>query len=437
MRIRTRFFLAFLVTGLSVVLITALLAAAGFSRGLDQYLGQRRVDRLEVLVEQFGAYYEMHRRWPAQFERVPGIRSGHFKGRGLVLLDRQRKPVIGEPERNRRYLSVPVMFDGAIVGYLAHPHSQPNFDPIDENFRNQQFSYLLLASALALLIALLVSWLLARQLVRPILRVAGFSKHLAAGDYDKRLPAGRTDELGELMTAINHLAEALGQAEHARDRWLADISHELRTPIAILQGEIEALIDGIRQPDSARLNSLHQEVKHLQKLLNDLHTLALADAGTLRYHFEPTDLAAIARSQTDLFERPFASAGLRLETDLPAAAMLRGDPERLRQLVANLLSNSLKYTRPEGVVRVSLSKQGKHWRLIIADSAPGVPLPERRRLFERLYRVESSRNRSEGGSGLGLAICQRIVEAHGGEITATEAELGGLKIDISLPEEQL
>lgn len=437
MRIRTRFFLAFLIAGLGVVLITALLAAAGFNRGLDQYLADRRVERLAVLAEQFGAYYEMHRRWPGRFDRVPGIRSAHFKDRGLVLLDAQRDPVVGNLSPGKRYVTAPVMVGDEAVGFLAHPHSQPNFDPVDENFRKQQYIYLLLASGLALGLALLVSWWLARQLVQPILRVARFSQDLAAGAYDKRLPAGRSDEIGELVGAINHLATALGQAEHARDRWLADISHELRTPIAILRGEIEALIDGIRQPDKTRLDSLHQEVRHLQKLLDDLHMLALADAGTLRYHFEDVDLAAIVRSQTDLFERPLHAAGIKLGVDLEQPAMLRGDPERLRQLVANLLSNSLKYTRAEGEVRVSLHHNQGRLRLAVADSAPGVALPERDRLFERLYRVERSRNREQGGSGLGLAICRRIVEAHGGDILAQAAAEGGLEIVVSLPEEKL
>ena len=435
MHIRTRFFLAFLITGLSVVLTTALLAATGFNRGLEQYLADREEMRLQRLTDHLSAYYDVHRAWPKQIADVPGIQGDRRMTERLTLLDAQKRPIVGAFRPRERYVSVPVVVDGDVVAYLAHPRWEPNFDPVDERFRDKQLSYLLMASGIALLMALLVSWWLARQLVRPLLRVASFSQHLATGDYGQRLASSRTDELGQLMRSIDHLAETLGQAELARDRWLADISHELRTPIAILQGEIEALIDGIRQPDDAHLNSLHQEVRHLHKLLDDLHLLALADAGTLRYQFEDTDLAEIVGSQADLFRRFLQDKQLSLELVLPDSAKLTGDPERLRQLIANLLSNTHKYTEAGGKVRVELKKGDGYWQLGVSDTAPGVPPEACDRLFERLFRMENSRNRAQGGSGLGLAICQRIVAAHGGAINARPSDLGGLHIDISLPEE--
>lgn len=434
MRIRTRFFLAFLATGLSVVLTTAMLAAAGFNRGLEQYLAERKEIRLESMAEHFAVYYAQNRRWPGQLSEVPGIQADHHMIRQLALLNAQKQPVAGELNPDTRYVTVPLLFGGDPVGYLAHPRWTPVYDPIDERFRDQQLSYLLLASGVALLLSLLVSWWLTRHLVQPVLRVVNFTRQLATGDYEQRLSTKRSDELGQLMLAIDHLAETLGHAERARDRWLADISHELRTPIAILRGEIEALIDGIRQPDSNRLNSLHQEVRHLQKLLDDLHLLALADAGTLRYQFETVDLAEIVRSQTDLFGRYFQAQSIALDIDLEQPANLNGDPERLRQLIANLLSNSLKYTAAGGKVQIVLKRIGPNWQLVIADTAPGVPAADCDRLFERLFRLESSRNRTQGGSGLGLAICQRIVEAHSGKIHARVSDLGGLHVEITIPE---
>lgn len=436
MRIRTRFFLAFLVTGLSVVATTALLAAAGFSSGLQQYLGERKALRLQALAEHFVVYYQQHQDWPGDIQVIPGVQADHRMTEQLLLMDADKQPITGPFDSQERYITVPITIAGQPVAYLAHPQWVPVFDPIDQRFRNQQLSYLLLASAVALLLSLLVSWWLARHLVRPLLQVASFSKQLATGDYEQRLGSRRADELGQLMQAIDHLAETLGHAERARDRWLADISHELRTPIAILQGEIEALIDGIRQPDAARLESLHQEVRHLQKLLDDLHTLALADAGTLRYQFQTVDLGSVIESQVSLFERYFQARQVSLELDLAAPATLWGDPGRLRQLLVNLLSNSLKYTAEGGRVRIALShqetRQGPLWCLSIADSAPGVPAEDCPRLFERLFRLESSRNRAEGGSGLGLAICQRIVEAHGGKISARVADFGGLHVELTI-----
>ncbi|MGH6913809.1 MAG: ATP-binding protein, partial [Geminicoccales bacterium] len=204
---------------------------------------------------------------------------------------------------------------------------------------------------------------------------------------------------------------------------IADIAHELRTPLAVLRGEIEALQDGVRPLGRDALDSLAGDTARLSRLVEDLHTLSLSDLGALSYHKEPVDLAEVANEVLD--ERRVRTKGLKLEKDLQPAPLM-GDADRLGQVFSNLLENSLRYTDPPGQIRVSSGNGFVLWE----DSSPGVPEADLPKLTGRLYRVEGSRSRNGGGSGLGLAIARAIVEAHGGTLAASASLLGGLRIEL-------
>src|SRR6185503_9855531 len=238
-------------------------------------------------------------------------------------------------------------------------------------------------------------------------------------------------ELARLASDFNALAQTLEAARQARRQWIADIAHELRTPLSILRGEIEALQDGVRPLTQAAIGSLASEAGRLARLVEDLHTLSLSDVGELGYHMEPVDLAELVRETLDGQRRALADKGLELELSAAPDVMIRGDEGRLAQVFGNLLQNSLRYTDAPGVVAVRVERDG---RVIWQDSAPGVPEEDLRRLTERLFRVEGSRNRASGGSGLGLAIARAIVQAHGGTLGASASPLGGLRIELAFPE---
>jgi two-component system sensor histidine kinase BaeS len=215
---------------------------------------------------------------------------------------------------------------------------------------------------------------------------------------------------------------------------LADIAHELRTPLTVIRGEIEALIDGIRKADPAALQSLHAEALHLNKLIDDLHQLALADAGALHYQFAPVDMTAVADHVLKRYYVRAQAAQLSLEAQVTSqSAWVNADAGRLTQVVTNLLENSIRYTDPGGRIVVHLATIDRHAELCVEDTAPGVPDGVHARLFERLYRVDQARTRERGGSGLGLAICKTLVEAHGGAIAALPSTLGGVKILVRIP----
>jgi two-component system sensor histidine kinase BaeS len=279
----------------------------------------------------------------------------------------------------------------------------------------------------------LLGFLLARQLSRPVRELMATVTELTQGQYNRRASIPGRDEIGQLARAVNSLAATLEKNRTARQRWMADIAHELRTPVAILKGEVEALADGVRQPDGRSLSSLGDEINQLAALVDDLQTLALTDAGALDLRRERLDLAALIRQVAEPFTERLAARNIGLELELPATMELRGDAQRLRQLLQNLLENSVRYVTGGGRVRILLGATTEGVLLSVEDSGPGVTDMQLKHLFDRFYRVEQGRSRAGGGSGLGLSICRNIVEAHGGRIRAHRAESGGLAVRIELP----
>ncbi|RYZ93779.1 MAG: histidine kinase, partial [Moraxellaceae bacterium] len=217
-------------------------------------------------------------------------------------------------------------------------------------------------------------------------------------------------------------------------QWVADISHELRTPIAVLQAELEAVEDGVRPLDKETVTRLIKHSQRLKHLVNDLYELSLTDLGGMTYRKNTMDLAVLLQESVTSMQPQFLSHNIDIQLLLPnAAAIIFGDHNRLQQLFVNLLKNSLQYTNAPGITQVSLKLDNQQAIICIEDTAPGVADEHHEKLFERLYRADSSRHRTTGGAGLGLSICRNIVTAHEGKITTSNSELGGLKITISLP----
>jgi two-component system sensor histidine kinase BaeS len=267
--------------------------------------------------------------------------------------------------------------------------------------------------------------------------LAAATHRLAAGQYSTRVPITNRDELGQLARDFNQLASALEDTERSRRIFLADISHELRTPLAVLQGEMEALEDGLHSLTAESIKSLQAEVATLNKLIDDLYQLSLADIGALDYRMTTMDIAGLLGLTAGAFRERFAIDGIQLNTDIPdEMVLMRGDPERLTQVFNNLFENSARYIDPGGELRVRVLRQNDGIHVDFMDSAPGVPEEMLSRLSERLFRVEGSRNRASGGAGLGLSLCRSIVEAHNGKMDFKLSPLGGLWIQIIFPVEQ-
>ena len=365
----------------------------------------------------------------------PGLRDPMGFAARISISDARGSVLMGPPEFPPG-MERKVVVDGATVATIRlRPLRQATgADASATGFLREQLRDILILSALLCAASILVALWLARHLLRPVAALRDVTARLARGHFDARAPLLSRDELGELALHVNAMAQALQENEQQRRRMIADISHELRTPLTVIRGEIEALIDGIRQADAGALESLHGEVLRLNKLVDDLHQLTLADAGDLQFDWQQLAFDELALGVFERYQARAAGAGLVFTWALPATRVkLEGDAGRLTQVIINLLENSVRYTDAGGRIIATVAAGATHAELTIEDSAPGVPPGAHASIFERLYRVDGARTRASGGSGLGLAICKMLVEAHGGTISASPSSLGGVSMLLRLP----
>ena len=279
--------------------------------------------------------------------------------------------------------------------------------------------------------AILFGIRLARGVGPPLDALVDAAGRVEAGDYTTRVPEVDRGprELRDLVRAFNTMTARLEVDEVQRRRLLAEVSHELRTPLAVIQGNVEAIVDGVYPADAEHLGTVLEETRVLSRLIEDLRTLSLAEAGTLALHRESTDLSIVAAEVARSFEQLAQTAGatieLELADDLP---LLDVDPIRMREVLANLVANALRYVRPGGTVRIGGRSTAEGVVLEVVDDGPGIPAELLPTVFDRFAKSSDSR-----GSGLGLAIARAIVESHGGRIAAESPADGGTTIRIVLP----
>ena len=481
MTISQRLMLAFLGLTLLILIATLGLARWSFQRGFLDYVNALEQTRLQNISQQLTSTYQANgqkwqsisqqqleqrmshnsplrgmpwsgRRPPPPGRRPPPPLNGEPPplpprdvkrrpppgGPPTTLFDSNGQPIasIGRPinYQHEQAIRVPVMLDDEVVGELLSLPKRHFDTPLETAFSRQQLITSLLTGLVALLLASAVAWWLTRILLKPVQNMANGIRRLSQGEYDTRLQVGKQDELGRLTTDINHLALTLEESRDSRRRWIADISHELRTPITILSGEIAAIQEGIRPFAPPQLESLSAEADRLRHLVDDLYQLSISDVGGLRYEFSRTDLHESVEAACTTLRRSAAATGISIKLNSQPGQWISGDRQRIDQLLANLLNNSLAYTESPGRIELDLCHEDGTVILQVQDSAPGVDAHEYSKLFDPLYRRDESRSRHTAGAGLGLAICQNIVQAHRGSITAAPSPLGGLTIRITFPE---
>lgn len=291
---------------------------------------------------------------------------------------------------------------------------------------------ILVAALIAILIAAVAAWLLARRISLPLWSLTSSAKRFAGGEMDERVEAGGPKEVGELADAFNDMADSLGQAETLRRRLVADVAHELRNPVAALRAQIEGVSEGVIAMDESRVVSLAADVNHLSRLVEDLQTLSVAEAGKLPYVMAPVDLSQVVAGEVERLT-PLLNPGVRLivdESDIPWTAV--ADELRISSVVRNLLSNAIRHTRA-GRITVSARRDGEAITIQVADTGEGIPAEDLPFIFERFYRADSARAADTGGAGIGLAISKRIVEDHGGSVFARSEPGAGTTVGFTLP----
>ena len=481
LKLSYKIFVAFTLTSIMVVALMVGLMRFYVARNFAEYVNQSMLKRYTELADALTSEYRKHQGWhtldnnhkrweeilqsnlPAKKfdkrkgfppppepeisgpehigQRIPPSRPPKFVSRRIVrklaLFDAAKQHIAGgRPNVSYKSFSLQkIEVDGRTVGWLGLHRREPLDNPLAAGFLKQQSQLFYIIGGVILLLAGIAAFLLSRHLLAPVRKLAEGTRTLASRRFDTRIDVESKDELGQLATDFNIMAQTLERYESMRQQWIFDIAHELRTPLSILRGEIEALKDGIREINRDALDSLHSEARHLSKIVNDLHELSMADAGELSIRKDLVDPVAILEETIGYFKLRFADHQITVEKNLEnqSQTTIIGDRDRLQQLFSNLLENTLCYANSHGTLKIGQELTENGLILFFEDSGPGVPDEALDRLFDRLYRVDKSRSRNQGGSGLGLSICKSIVSALGGEIRAANGISGGLRIEVELP----
>jgi two-component system sensor histidine kinase BaeS len=442
-----------IILSVNVAISASMFLAVSYSidRGFFDYLNQAQERRAALLADGLVTRWETQQSWewleqaPERWPFIVRFELGQEhrdrpsplgEARDFALRDTDGNYVV-PPQGGRmgpgNWYWLTLRSDETNIGSLGFRPPREMMERMESRFlERQQRNLVLIVISLcvaSLLLAGGLSWWLGRR----TRALAGATLRLTEGDYRTRLPERGRDELSRLARDFNVLAATLEASRDARARWVSDTAHELRTPLAVLRGEIEAMQDGIRPLNQENLSSLAQEVGQLERLVADLRLLSQSDAGALDIQLAPMDLSDCLASRLADADRWLVESGLTLTEQIEPGIMIRGDAQRLRQLWNNLLDNSCAYTQPPGELRVTLTAQQGVAVVIWEDTTPGVPEGELARLTERLYRVEGSRSRASGGSGLGLSIASALVNAHGATLTPSSSTLGGLRWTLRFP----
>lgn len=446
-----KIFITFVVTSVMVVVLMVGIMRFYVARNFTDYVNHTALERLGELRDELAAVYQAHQGWQRLQDNsslweeilrssVPPVRSRERLSRyarGLALFDAHKQHVVGSQRglSFEGYTAAEISVDGKTVGWLGLYKKEHLKNPLVVAFLKQQSQAFYLVGGPILLLAAMVAFFLSKHFLAPIKQLTAGTRALSLRRFDTRIAVQSKDELGQLAVDFNTMARTLEKYETMRRQWISDISHELRTPLSVLRGELEALQDGIREMNRETLDSLHAEVLHVGKIVNDLHELSLAETGALAFKKEPVDPLHVLKNTLRSFQTRLEQQNIDVRAELESADPVRimGDPDRLTQLFSNLLENTLRYVNAPGILRIMQIRSGGRLTIFMEDSGPGVPEASLEHLFDRLYRVDKSRSRARGGSGLGLSICKSIVDNLGGTIRAENAPSGGLRIEMAFP----
>lgn len=439
--------LSFLVVGLAGTAILAFLGATATAGEFDHFL---YTTRRQGVVEQLAQYYGENRTWEGVNSSVPEQWIGVLdRGERLappplpfMIVDSDGRVIVAGPghlqggrlstaELNS---AIPIDVEGETVGGLILQRGGFSQNPAEAAFLDRVNLSLRIGALGSAAAAVILGAVLARSVTRPLGELTAAAQAVAGGDLDTQVPVRSSDELGELATAFNQMNADLAKARDLRRQMTADIAHELRTPLSVILGHSEGIRDGVLEPSEEMLAIIHEEAIRLDRLVDDLRLLSLMDAGELPLDLGPVDPAQVIESAAASYRALALEKQVELEVEhRPPLPTLNLDPERMIQVVRNLLSNALRHTPAGGRITVNTERSGARLEIRVADTGPGIPIDELAHVFERFYRSDKSRQRDGAGSGLGLAIARSLTEAQGGRLRVANHPDGGAVFTIELP----
>jgi two-component system, OmpR family, sensor histidine kinase BaeS len=432
--IALRLTLAFVAVALAAVALLAGLTAAFAAADVSHLASQQRSELSAAIAVAAGAAWETKESWEGA-DLSPMIDLAGRAGAVVQIRDQAGQPVATSPgfaaRRGSSGPGAPIVARGKQVGRAFVALTGAGLGGADARLRTALLRAIAGAAGLAALLALLAGLAVARRITSPVERLIAVTRAVGRGDRAARVGQVRAPgELRELATAFDQMADAVDRQELLRRELVADVAHELRTPIAVLQAEHEALLDGVTEPTPAQLASLRDEVLRLARIVGDLQTLAEADAAALHLSAGRTDLAAVAASAAASLAGRFEAAGITLVQRLTPVEVL-GDAGRLHQITTNLLTNALKFTPAGGQVTIDAGPAGRDAVLRVTDTGAGIPAGDLPRIFDRFWRGRQAAHTS--GSGIGLAVAAELARAHRGDLTAASTEGQGTQMTLTLP----
>lgn len=455
-RLWVKLSLAFLAIALAAIGVVAAVSSRATGEQFRRYVNANEATSQAAWAATLTDYYAARGSWDGVADLLAQVGPGTGAGRGRTrsgtsgagpnlavadtagrVLASRTGELVGETlPASTVAQGTPLTLNGQPIGTLVNLRpAEVALDAQGEAFLRQVRTSLAWAAALAALLSLALGVLVSRLLTAPLARLTRAAQAVAAGDLTQRVAVARTgsDEIAALATAFDEMTTSLATAETARKNMLADVSHELRTPLTVIQGDLQAMLDGVYPLDMAQVSSLYDETRLLTRLVEDLHDLALADAGQLRLERDLVDLAALARAAAAQFSPVAEAAGVTLEALADAVPPAPGDADRLAQVLRNLLSNALRHTPAGGRITLRVARAGNQVQIAVTDTGAGIAAEDLPHVFDRFYRGEQRQARRGRGAGLGLAITQQLVLAHGGQITVASAPGQGTTFTVTLP----
>jgi len=398
-----------------------------------------RFRRVEV---ELSRYYYQQGGWESIQPLV--AQWGNLYGRRIILTDTDgvvvadsKGELLGETyeaDAPGRPMSPP--WETGNIGVLyINPRVPPAADIVSLHIVGRTIGlFFLWGGLLAVTIALILTFVLSRRILAPVKALTHAARRLGQGDFSQRVHFKDKGEVGELAQSFNSMADDLERTEQLRRNMVADVAHELRTPLSNLSGYLEAVRDGVIKPDSDTIRSLDEEASSLSRLVDDLQELSLADAGKLNLICQEEDISKLIKQAVAALQPQAEAKGLMISASLPdKLPPVSIDSHRIRQALHNLLENAVAHTNQGDSITITAWQQEKQVKISVVDTGEGIPADDLPNIFERFYRVDKSRTRATGGSGLGLTIAKRLVEAHGGQIEVESEPGKGSTFTLTLP----
>ncbi|MFN2196521.1 MAG: ATP-binding protein [Anaerolineales bacterium] len=458
---RTKLILSFALVVLVSIVSFAFVMWQSAAREVNAFMYRGGMTDEADLVAELENYYTQNASWEGVAALLPGTNRGRGRAGGgmmggtgqtamgmsvtgqrfqladadgQIVFDSWDETVGNSINLLQRWEAIPLHSQDTLAGYLI-PSAGSGSAVGEQNLLIERLNRASLTAALVGGgLALLLAVLLAYRLNRPVQALTSAAEKLAAGDLTPRVAVSGRDELALLGSTFNEMATSLQDAEQSRRALTADIAHELRTPLSVQKAYLEALEDGIYPLTIENLQPIADQNQILNRLVNDLRTLAMADAGQLQLDFTPTNLAPQIERTIERFQPQADAKNIRLELTVGEnIPEIYADPIRIEQILGNLVSNALRHTPDGGRISFELTTSGAQVRVQVRDSGPGIPAEALDLIFERFYRADRARSRAAGGSGLGLAIARQLALAHGGTLTARNHPQGGALFELVLP----